>query len=136
VGSTTPSTALAAIAASNAFPPFFSISRATWVASGCDVAAMPFLAMTSDLVANSLPVTLSCAKTTVESNIKTAVNVLTFIIYIIVWQSYKYERNWFTYYLIFPRRARIVPESVRAYIMKMVFIGLRLIDQTATRFIM
>jgi hypothetical protein len=36
------------------------MSRATWVARGWLVAAIPFWAITSDLVAKSLPVILSC----------------------------------------------------------------------------
>ena len=41
-GSTTVSVADAAIAASTALPPRFNMSIADNVASGCDVAAMPF----------------------------------------------------------------------------------------------
>jgi hypothetical protein len=56
VGSMRPSVALAAIAASAALPPFLRISRATWVASGWLVAAIPCCAMTSERVANMRPV--------------------------------------------------------------------------------
>jgi len=74
VGSTSPSTAFAAIAASIALPPFFSISRATWVASGWLVAAIPFFAITSDLVAKSRPVILFCEyETAVITNIRNKV---------------------------------------------------------------
>ena len=62
VGSTTPRTALAAIAASIALPPFLRISRATWVARGWLVAAIPFLAITSERVAKSRPVIRSWAE--------------------------------------------------------------------------
>ena len=43
IGSVTPSTAFAAMAASTALPPAFKISMAASVASGWLVAAMPFL---------------------------------------------------------------------------------------------
>ena len=43
MGSVTPSTALAAMAASTALPPALRISMAASVASGWLVAAMPFL---------------------------------------------------------------------------------------------
>ena len=43
IGSTTPCTAQAAIAASTALPPCLRISTAVIVASGCDVAAAPFI---------------------------------------------------------------------------------------------
>ena len=41
-GSTTERIIDAAIAASTAFPPFFKIFKASSVAKGCDVAAIPF----------------------------------------------------------------------------------------------
>ena len=56
VGSTSPSTAFAAMAASTAEPPRFSTSTATWVASGWLVAAIPWRARTSERVANGRPV--------------------------------------------------------------------------------
>ncbi|WP_380804027.1 hypothetical protein [Shivajiella indica] len=56
---------MAAMAASMAEPPFFKISKATSVARGWAVAAMPFCAMTSDLVVNVFPVTLSWAQVAV-----------------------------------------------------------------------
>ena len=56
VGSIRPSAALAAMAASIALPPWRIVSSATWVASGCDVAAMASGAYTSERVANALPV--------------------------------------------------------------------------------
>ena len=59
-GSTNPSTALAAIAASTAVPPFLRISRATWVARGWLVAAIPLRASTSERVAHLLPATATC----------------------------------------------------------------------------
>ena len=61
VGSTKPNTALAAIAASTALPPCCSTSRATCVAIGCDVAAIPFCANTAERLANCSPVTRSTA---------------------------------------------------------------------------
>lgn len=56
VGSISPSAALAAIAASAAEPPAFITSSATWVASGCEVAAIACGAITSERVANGWPV--------------------------------------------------------------------------------
>ncbi len=47
-GSTTHSVATAATAASAAVPPSRSASIAASVASGCEVAAMPFMAMTGE----------------------------------------------------------------------------------------
>src|SRR5471032_3161732 len=47
-GSTTPSTAVAATAASTALPPARNVSMAVRVASGCEVAAIPSLAMTGE----------------------------------------------------------------------------------------
>src|SRR5471032_3181113 len=47
-GSTTPSTAVAATAASTALPPARSTSMAVSVASGWEVAAMPSLAITGE----------------------------------------------------------------------------------------
>jgi hypothetical protein len=47
-----PNTALAAIAASMAEPPFFKISMAACVASGWLVQAIPYWAITSERVAN------------------------------------------------------------------------------------
>ena len=60
VGSTKPSTAFAATAASIAFPPALRISNATCVASGWLVAAIPFRAMTSERVAKGKPVRRFC----------------------------------------------------------------------------
>ena len=54
-GSIRPSTALAAIAASTALPPFFRISMAASEASGCSVAAMPCCASTGEREAQVLP---------------------------------------------------------------------------------
>ncbi len=51
VGSVSPSTASAAMAASTALPPWRMISRAAWVARGWLVAAMAWGAMTSLRVA-------------------------------------------------------------------------------------
>ena len=59
VGSIRPRAAFAAIAASTAVPPAFNISRATWVASGWLVAAIPYGAITSDRDAWGNPVTRS-----------------------------------------------------------------------------
>ncbi len=56
MGSTTPSMALAAIAASTALPPSFRMSSAACVLSGCDVAAMPRCARIGLRVANGRPV--------------------------------------------------------------------------------
>ncbi len=61
VGSIRPSAALAAIAASTAEPPCFITSRAIWVASGCEVAAIACGAITSERVAKAWPVTRSAA---------------------------------------------------------------------------
>ena len=47
LGSATDRTTEAAIAASTAFPPFCNILRASSVAIGCDVAAIPFEEMAS-----------------------------------------------------------------------------------------
>src|SRR5229473_4618349 len=47
-GSTTASVAAAATAASAAVPPALRVSMATWLASGCEVAAMPSQAKTAD----------------------------------------------------------------------------------------
>jgi len=58
-GSIRPRAAFAAIAASTAEPPVFRISRPICVASGWLVHTMPRWAMTSDRVANDLPVTRS-----------------------------------------------------------------------------
>ena len=63
VGSTSPSIALAAMAASIAFPFFFKISIATCVANGWLVAAMPLLAITSERVENDLLEGRSIART-------------------------------------------------------------------------
>jgi hypothetical protein len=52
VGSLTPSTAFAAIAASTALPPARSVSSAAKVASGWLVAAMPLLPTAGDRVTN------------------------------------------------------------------------------------
>ena len=54
VGSTKPRTALAAMAASTAVPPFFKMSIAVCVASGWLVAAIPWRAIASERVTNSL----------------------------------------------------------------------------------
>jgi hypothetical protein len=70
VGSIRPRAALAAIAASTAFPPFFSISRPIWVANGWLVATMPFFPMTSERVAKGCPVILSCAVTEIVAKRK------------------------------------------------------------------
>ena len=51
-GSTTPSTAQAATAASVALPPSRSTSIAVSVASGCEVAAMPFVEITGERPGN------------------------------------------------------------------------------------
>ncbi len=59
VGSISPSAAFAAIAASTAVPPALRISRATCVARGWLVAAMPCGAITSDREAWGSPVTRS-----------------------------------------------------------------------------
>ena len=59
VGSTSPKTAFAAIAASIALPPALRIEIAVYVASGWLVAAIPLVAITSDRLANSRPVILS-----------------------------------------------------------------------------
>ena len=56
VGSMSPRVAFAAMAASTALPPAFRMSRATCVASGWLVAAMPCVAITSDRDANASPV--------------------------------------------------------------------------------
>src|SRR5690606_20703915 len=63
-----PSAAFAAIAASTALPPRFRISSPTWVASGCEVATMPCVAMISERVANALPVMRSAAAAGVAAN--------------------------------------------------------------------
>ena len=55
-GSTKASIALAAIAASTALPPFFSMSTAIALAIGCEVAAMPLRASTGLRVAKCSPV--------------------------------------------------------------------------------
>ena len=55
VGSTTPSTAFAAMAASTALPPARSTSSPACVASGWLVATMPFFASTSERVTNGGP---------------------------------------------------------------------------------
>ena len=55
IGSVTPSTALAAMAASTALPPAFRISIAASVASGWLVHAMPFLPTAGERVTNDLP---------------------------------------------------------------------------------
>ena len=55
VGSTTPSTALPAIAASTALPPSCKTSSAVCVASGWLVATMPFCAITADRLAPGSP---------------------------------------------------------------------------------
>src|SRR5258708_1078946 len=47
-GSTTASVAAAATAASAAVPPALRVSIATWLASGCEVAAMPSQANTAE----------------------------------------------------------------------------------------
>src|SRR5690625_6680297 len=60
-GSANPRKALAAMAASTALPPAFRISRATWVARGWLVAAIPFLAITSERVAKRWPESRSWA---------------------------------------------------------------------------
>jgi hypothetical protein len=52
-GSMTHWAAQAAMAASMALPPAFSTSMATWVASGCEVQAMPSVACTGDLPGSS-----------------------------------------------------------------------------------
>ncbi len=54
-GSTTPSIALAAIAASMAFPPARKISMPAWVLNGWEVQTIPFCAMTSLRPAQVLP---------------------------------------------------------------------------------
>ena len=59
VGSTRPKTAFAAIAASMALPPSFRTSIAVCVANGWLVAAIPFVAITSERVAKSFPKILS-----------------------------------------------------------------------------
>src|SRR5687768_6394517 len=61
VGSISPKAALAAIAASTALPPCFITSKAICVASGCEVAAIAFGAMTSERVAKTRPVIRSAA---------------------------------------------------------------------------
>src|SRR5690606_6707571 len=62
VGSISPSAAFAAIAASTALPPRFSISRPISVASGWLVATMPRFAITTDRVANrTRPITFVIA---------------------------------------------------------------------------
>ncbi len=50
------------MAASTAEPPAFITSSATWVASGCEVAAMACGAITSERVAKVWPVMRSAAK--------------------------------------------------------------------------
>jgi hypothetical protein len=54
-GSTNPSTAFAATAASTADPPRFSIAIAVCVASGCAVPAAPFMPSAGDRVAKLAP---------------------------------------------------------------------------------
>ena len=54
-GCISPMAALAAMAASTALPPFFRMSMAICVASGCSVAAMPCCASTGERVAHSAP---------------------------------------------------------------------------------
>ncbi len=56
VGSTSPSIAFKAMAASTALPPALSMSSPTCVASGWLVATMPCVPMTSEREANGLPV--------------------------------------------------------------------------------
>ena len=55
VGSTNPSTAFAATAASTADPPRFNIAIAVCVASGCAVPAAPFKPNAGDRVAKLAP---------------------------------------------------------------------------------
>src|SRR5688572_8959559 len=62
VGSIRPRAALAAMAASIAVPPACSTSTPMRVASGCEVATMPSLPMTSERVANGFPVGRSPAR--------------------------------------------------------------------------
>ena len=59
IGSRKPSATLAAIAASTAEPPARSASMAIRLASGCAVAAAPWLPHTAERVANGAPVTRS-----------------------------------------------------------------------------
>ena len=84
VGSTSPSSAFAAIAASIAFPPFFITSSATWVASGCEVAAMAEVASTGDRMANTSPVTRSAPLVAVDTKIlsTSTVNILCLVLYL------------------------------------------------------
>jgi hypothetical protein len=57
------------------------MSRATWVARGWLVAAIPFWAITSDLVAKSLPVILSCEN---ERAVKDIIKILNKILFTII----------------------------------------------------
>lgn len=59
IGSTRPSTALAAIAASAAEPPLRSMSIAAWVARGWAVAAAPLIPHAADREAKLAPATRS-----------------------------------------------------------------------------
>src|SRR5258707_6604718 len=63
VGSTNPRTALAAIAASMAEPPFLRISMAVRVARGCAVPAAPLQPMAADRLAKLAPAMRSPAWT-------------------------------------------------------------------------
>src|ERR1700734_2228731 len=69
VGSTSPSTAFAATAASTADPPFFSISIAACVANGCAVPAAPEHPSAGDRVVKLAPAGRSPACTSGRSNL-------------------------------------------------------------------
>src|SRR5258707_6396865 len=68
VGSTNPRTALAAIAASMAEPPFLRISMAVWVARGCAVPAAPLQPMAAERLAKLAPAMRSPAWTAGRAN--------------------------------------------------------------------
>src|SRR5258707_6451738 len=68
VGSTNPRTALAAIAASMAEPPFLRISMAVWVARGCAVPAAPLQPMAAERLAKLAPAMRSPAWTSGRVN--------------------------------------------------------------------